>query len=31
MLTEDYPWLHPNQSLLVSEDDARLRSKTPTW
>lgn len=24
MLTEDYPWLHPNQSLLVSEDDARL-------
>ena len=24
MLTEDYPWLHPNQSLLVSEDDARF-------
>ena len=24
MLTEDYPWLHPNKSLLVSEDDARF-------
>lgn len=24
MLTKDYPWLHPNQSLLVSEDDARF-------
>ena len=24
MLSEDYPWLHPNKSLLVSEDDARF-------
>ena len=24
MLSEDRPWLHPNQSLLVSEDDARF-------
>lgn len=24
MLTEDRPWLHPNRSLLVSEDDARF-------
>jgi predicted phage-related endonuclease len=24
MLTKDYPWLHPNKALLVSEDDARF-------
>ena len=24
MLTKDRPWLHPNKSLLVSEDDARF-------
>lgn len=24
MLSEDRPWLHPNESLLVSEDDARF-------
>lgn len=24
MLSEDYPWLHPNKALLVGEDDARF-------
>ncbi|MGP5931495.1 YqaJ viral recombinase family protein [Corynebacterium glyciniphilum] len=24
MLTEDYPWLRPNRSLLISDDDARF-------